>query len=106
MLVCGRATYCHSEVVTLSAAKGPKPNVLGIPRQVCPIRIVVLDQLDLSPPSPTLDLLLSAYGRQYLICRLTVDQPTNLVLRGVAVRVETTAMLYNPPDRIVGHADI
>src|SRR3954468_17120580 len=75
-LVCGRATKCHHEdvshrakldcrpeeregaekVVAPSNARGPEPKLLDILRKVFPFWVGTVNQLDLSPSTPALDL--------------------------------------------------
>src|ERR1700682_5992389 len=73
--------------------------------KINPPRIVALDQLDLPPPPPFLDLPLAARCRCHRFMRLEPDQPIDTVF-GCEAGHRFGLMLPNSPNDIGSAADV
>ena len=74
-------------------------------RQVGPLRVALVDQIDLPLPMPALQLLLAQDRRFHLAEQFIVYEQVDGVLRGES-RKRIVAMLPEPGDEVGGYADV
>ena len=74
-------------------------------RQVHPLRVLGVDQVDLPLPMPVLELLLPGNGVFHVAEHLEVDEPVDLVAAGEA-RQQPLAMLDKPLEQVRSDPDV
>src|SRR3546814_129974 len=74
-------------------------------RQIMPVGVLTLDQIDLPLPVPAFQLFLTRYGRSHVAEHLVSDEPADAVTARVA-RDGVIPMLPQPGNQIAGDADV
>ena len=100
-------THRHPELV--SGSISPRARRLGLEpesnREIVPMRIVALDQIDLPSPMPLLQLLLASDCFGHLVEHFETDKSDHPVTRGEAFGC-TGAMLVQSGKKIRSYANV
>ena len=74
-------------------------------RKVCPMRVALVDQVDLPRAVPVLELLLAQDCRFHPAKQFEMDEPVNFVARGMS-RQRVASVLPKPADQVGSHANV